>query len=574
MKRYFMAVVAAIAAAASLGAQTAQGYTLRIGTSEDLDALSPFLAYERAATELYLLVYDSLTEFDAKLNPAPGLAESWTVSPDRLTWTFALRRGVKWSDGQPFSSKDVKFTFETVAASELGLYYGFLDGIESIETPDDHTVVITTSQPKANLLQNSTPILPEHVWGGEKDLESFEDPMMVGTGPFRFKEWQKGQYVSLVANPDYFGGAPKVGSVVFSIFANRETMAQSLANGEIDVALNLYPDQVGQLERAGNVAVKSFAANGFTQMTINCWEDRASKGDPALLDPAVRGAIDQAINKADLVKIAFNGGGLPANSLIPPSTEFWHWSPTGGDARQYDPEAARTALDAAGYSSKDASGMRRRPNGKPLSVRLVARAENPREVKAGQMIQGYLRDVGIAVALTTLDDGALTDAIAAGDFDMFIWGWGGDVDPTTLLSILTTDQIDGTNEPRWSDAEYDKSVAEQSTLLDVNARQAAVFAAQKRAYEASPLVILSYDLDIQAWRGDLIGGLAPVSGGPIFYANTNVNYLAATPLTEQKRGSAGLTIAIIVVAAAAVAALAFALLRRGKRGKADWGDKK
>ncbi|MBU1082244.1 MAG: ABC transporter substrate-binding protein, partial [Spirochaetes bacterium] len=528
MRRFLIAIVAAAIAAASLPAQAASapGYTLRIGTSEDLDALSPFLAYERAATELFLMVYDSLTEFDAELEPSPGLAESWSVSPDSLSWTFKLRRGVAWSDGVPFTSKDVKFTYETTAAAELGLYYGFLSGIESIETPDDYTVVIRTSGPKANLLQNPTPILPEHIWkAGVADLETFEDPAMVGTGPFRFKEWQKGQYFSMVANPDYFGGAPKVGSAVFSIFANRETLAQSLSNGEIDVALNLYPDQMAQLERAGNVTVRSFAGNGFTQMTINCWDDPASGGDPALLDARVRRAIDLAINKQDLIDIAFNRGGVPGDSLIPPATAFWRWAPTGGDARPFDPAAADRLLDSAGFSAKDATGARLRADGSPLSIRLVARAENPREVKAGQMIQGYLRDVGVAVKLSTLDDGALSDAITAGDFDMFIWGWGGDVDPTTMLSILTTDQIDGTNEPRYSNPAYDELVARQYTLLDPSERRAAVYQAQKIAWEDSPLVILAYDLDIQAWRHDLVGGLAPVSGGPVFYANTNVNYL-------------------------------------------------
>ena len=579
MRKFFFVIAVAVVAAASLSAQAAlaQGYTLRIGTSEDLDALSPFLAYERAATELYLMVYDSLTGFDAELEPTPGLAESWSVSDDSLTWTFKLRKGVSWSDGEPFTAEDVKFTYETMAASELGLYYGFLSGVESIETPDDHTVVIRTDRPKANLLQNPTPILPEHVWkDGVDDLEAFEDAAVVGTGPFRFKEWQKGQYISLVANPDYFGGAPKVGSAVFSIYANRETMAQSLANGEIDVALNLYPDQVAQLERAGNVTIITYAANGFTQMTINCWDDPASGGDPALMDARVRRAVDQAINKRDLVDIAFSKGGFPADSLIPPATAYWHWTPSGADARPFDPAAAGRLLDEAGYGTKDAAGARLRADGTPLSIRLIARAENPREVKAGQMVQGYLRDVGIEVKLSTLDDGALSDAITAGDYDMFIWGWGGDVDPTTMLNILTTEQFDGTNEPRYSNPAYDELVSRQYTLLDPKARQEAVHAAQRIAWEDCPLSILSYDLDVQAWRNDLIEGLRPVSGGPVFYANTNVNYLTAAPVAAAKAGSSSSAVIVAIVAAVALLAVVVALVvaRRKRGGKTSWDDGK
>jgi len=580
MKRLFFAAIFLFTAAAALLAQATApsadiNKALRVGTSEDLDTTSPFLAYERAATELYLLVYDSLTSFDKDLEPAPGLADSWELSADKLVWTFKLHPGVKWSDGKPFTSKDVKFTYETVAASELGLYYGFLDGIEAIETPDDLTVVIHTEGPKANLLQNPTPILPEHVWrAGVGQLETFDDPALVGTGPFRFVEWKKGQYFSVTANPDYFRGAPKVAGVIFSIFANRETLAQSLINGEIDVALNLYPDQIAQLQKSKDIDIRSYAANGFTQMTINCWDDPASKGERVLLDKRVRQAIDMAINREDLVTIAFNGGGFPATTLIPPATPFWHWEPTGEAKRGFDPAKAGALLDKAGYSRKDAAGMRLRPDGKPLSFRLVCRSENPREVKAGQMIQGYLRDVGVGIELSTVDDGALSDMITASDFDLFIWGWGGDVDPTTLLSLLTTDQIDAVNEPKYSNPEYDELVKKQYGLLDDNARQAAVFDAQKIAWEDSPLFVICYDRDIQAYRKDKVAGFVTVADGSLLYANTNVNYLKASRIgTQGAGGTAGMIVAL-VVAAAAVVVLVIVLAKRGKRGgKASWDDK-
>ncbi|HSV57245.1 MAG TPA: ABC transporter substrate-binding protein, partial [Magnetospirillaceae bacterium] len=192
-------VVLALAAALQAGAQaTPDAFLLKIGTTEDLDSLSPFTAYERAATELFLLVYDPLVAFDADLKPTPALAESWTVSPDGLEWTFRLRRGVKWSDGKPFTSGDVKFTYEAIMESGLGLYGSFLEGITEILTPDKHTVVLRTEAPKANILQNPTPILPRHVWEpGAATLETFVDPAMVGTGPFRLREWRKGEYLSL-----------------------------------------------------------------------------------------------------------------------------------------------------------------------------------------------------------------------------------------------------------------------------------------------------------------------------------------------------------------------------------------
>ena len=170
-------VLASTLAAQAPASPGSEAYVLKVGTTEDLDSLSPFNAYERSATELFLLTYDSLTSFDGKLEPAPDLAESWTVSADKLSWTFKLRKGVKWSDGQAFSSADVKFTYETVGFAGLGLYGDFLKGIVSVEAPDELTVVIKTEKPKANMLQNPTPILPEHIWkAGAKSLETFEDP--------------------------------------------------------------------------------------------------------------------------------------------------------------------------------------------------------------------------------------------------------------------------------------------------------------------------------------------------------------------------------------------------------------
>ncbi len=575
MKRILIAAFAILAMIPSVAAQAAdKGSVLRIGTSEDLDSLSPFIALERASTELFLLGYDSLFSFDEKLEPKASLGESWKVSEDGLSWTVKLRKGVKWSDGQPFTSKDVKFTYDAVGPSGIGLYGDFLKGISSVEAPDDFTVIVKTDRPKANFLQNPTPILPEHIWKAhEKELQTWEDPALIGTGPFRLKEWKKGQYFSLVANRDYFGGAPKMGAVVFSIFANRETLAQAIVNGEVDVALNLYPDQQKQLDKAGTVKSYAFSGNGFTQLALNSSNAPKSKGDPALRDKRVRQAVDYAIDRKSIIDIAFNGAGKAASTLIPPMNALWHYEPKPDELRAFAPDKAAALLDAAGYAKKGTDGIRLRPDGKPLTIRLFARSDNSREVKAAQMIQGYLKEVGVGLKLTTVDDGSLGDSISSSDYDMFIWGWGGDVDPTTLLAVLTTAQIGGSNETAFSDPAYDKLVDDQRSTLDDKKRHELVFEAQKLAYDASPFVILTYDWDIQAVRTDKVKGLAPVSGGPILYANTNVNYLRAAPVSGASGMGAGAVVAL-AVAAVLVALAVILLARRRKRGgKISW-DKK
>lgn len=541
---------------------------LKIGTAEDLDSLNPFVAYERASVEAFTLIYDSLVTFDIDLEPIPDLAESWELDEDKLTWTFHLRENVKWHDGQPFTSKDVKFTYELVLESGMGLYVDFLNGIESVETPDDSTVIIKTEEPKANMLQVTTPILPEHIWKdiAADELEVFDNSNPIGTGPYKFMEWKKGSHMALEANSDYFRGAPAFEGLIFSIYANRDTMAQSLKLGEIDVVLGLYPSHAKGLKEEANIGICSFEENGFTELAINCWTAPESQGNPVLLDKRVRQAIEWAIDKNMIISMAMEGSGEVGTTLIPPATPFWHYQPSEAELRSYDPDKAGELLEAAGYIDRDQDGVREDADGNKLVLNFLLRSDNTMEVKAGQMIKGYLRDVGIDTTLETVDDGALTDRIYdGGRFDMFIWGWGGDVDPTTMLRILSGDQVGNLNDCYYSNPAYDELIYKQSTVIQPEERQKVVWEAQRLIYEDAPYIILFYDTDIQAYRTDRVGGLQPVCGsGPIFYANTTHNYLNAVPVNSAEEASGGGGTMLWVLAILAVLGVIIFALRRRK----------
>lgn len=540
---------------------------LKIGTTEDLDSLNPFVAYERASAEVFLLVYDTLVTFDTNLEPVPDLAESWELSDDKLTWTFHLQKNVKWHDGKPFTAKDVKFTYELVMKSGLGMYADFLKGITAVEAPDDFTVVIKTSEPKANMLQITTPILPEHIWKdvANRSLETFNNDHPIGTGPYKFVEWKKGSYFTLEANKDYFKGAPNMDGIVFTLYANRDTMAQSLKLGEIDVALGLYPSHAKGLTGDKNIAVYGFQENGFTELAINCWTDASSGGNPALRDKRVRQAIEWAIDKQKIIEMAMDGSGIAGTTLIPPATPFWHYEPAPQELRGFNPEKAKELLSEAGYMDVDNDGIRETGAGKELKLNLLVRSDNTMEVKAGQMIKRYLKDVGVDTVLETVDDGALTDRIFNGaKFDMFIWGWGGDVDPTTMLRILSKEQIGGLNDCYYENPEYDKLIYRQAMTIDPDERQKIVWNAQKIIYEDAPYIILFYDTDIQAVRTDRISGLQPVCGnGPIFYANTESNYLTAVS-TGKAQADAGSFGNFVWIAVAVAGFSVFLIFRRKK----------
>jgi ABC-type transport system substrate-binding protein len=199
---------------------------LKIGWSPDVDNFNPFVGINQTSYELWRVAYDFLTDYgDQYLETRPGLAESWTHSPDGLTWTFKIRQGVKWSDGQPLTARDIAFTYNWEIKLQLQAFLSALDGIKSASAPDDTTLVITCSRPKADILSMWCPILPEHVWSRftteDQAKKYLNAPPIVGSGPFVVTEWKKGAFVRCVANKEYWNGTPKVAELLFEQYTNR-----------------------------------------------------------------------------------------------------------------------------------------------------------------------------------------------------------------------------------------------------------------------------------------------------------------------------------------------------------------
>ncbi|MDD4583616.1 MAG: ABC transporter substrate-binding protein, partial [Eubacteriales bacterium] len=442
-----------------------------LGSSVAFDTLNPLSSYMQVTYEFFLLVYDPLVRYDENYDPIPCLAKGWEISEDELTWTFHIQEGVKWHDGEAFTSEDVKYTYELMMNTGLGYMYElYLSGITEIQCPDNNTVVITTDAPKANMLMNTTPILPKHILSAiaEDELETWGNESPVGTGPYTFDS-QGDNFVKIVKNESYFGNMPNVDEFIFVDYENLDALAQALMLGEIDGATNMNPAQIKQLQADENIDVISGEELGFMQVGINCWTDSASKGNPLLLDKNIRHAIELAMNKQKIVDMAYDGQGTIGTTLLNPG-DFFHYEPTAEELRSYDPEAANALLDASGYLDKNGDGVRETADGIPLEFDLITIADNVEEVKSGQMIVSDCAKAGIKLNNVTMDSGALYDKIIEGSYDMFIWGWGSDVDPTAILDILTTNQIGGNNEPFFSNARYDQLHLEQQNEMDESKR--------------------------------------------------------------------------------------------------------
>ena len=516
-----------------------------LGDDNDLDSMNPFVGVEAPAYLMYALNYDLLVNFSTDdLSPAPGLAESWETSEDGLTWTFKIREGVEWHDGEPFTSQDVKYTYERVLEERIGSYIDYLSLIDTIEAPDDTTLVIKTKKPTTQLLTAYVYIVPEHIWSkiDAKERKTFENyPNPIGTGAFQVVEWQKGQFFRMEANEDYWAGDPQIDEFVYRIFNNEDALVQALKAGEIDFADTLGANLFDSLENSPGIATNEASIPSFEEIGFNVGADETIKdsdGHPALKDVEVRRAMAMAIDKEVLVDRIVRGHATVGSTIIPPSIPFYHYEPTEDEVLAFDPEAANQVLDDAGYEDTDNDGIREMPGGgEPLRFRYFVRSEENSTRNASEFISEWLRDIGIETEVQALTDSKLTDVIYNGKYDMFHWGWFPDPDPDFILSIMSC----GQRPPAgiWSDSfycneEYDRMYQEQKTLLDLDERAEVIKEMQRMVYEDAPYIVLYYDKNLQAYSDDWEGFVQQPEGvGDLLAAYGPISYISIRPASAE-----------------------------------------
>jgi peptide/nickel transport system substrate-binding protein len=584
--------IASAMASSDSPSPTAGKTTLRLGWTNDPDNLNPFIGYESSSYEIWAINYELLVGFSASdyANvPGVGLATDWQTSDDGKVWTFTITDKSKWQDGLPLTAKDVAFTFNYIIDNKLGMFIDYVKFITKVEAPDATHVVFTCSKPKANMLGLWIPILPEHIWSKvpPKQVENkFKNPPpIIGSGPFQTVEWKKGEFVRMVANKDYWRGAPKVDEVIFQTYQNQDTMAQDLKTGAIQSGWNIPSAQVSALNNEPGLEAIRGVVVGVDELGFNCADKKVypkSTGHPVLQDPAFRSALQWAVDKEKIVAIGYSGNAAPADTLC--TADFYsaeadyHLTPS--TPYTFDLDKARQALAEAGYVDGDGNGTREY-KGKDIKLRLYARTESPESQNCGKLITGWFEEIGLDIDYQVIDDGALGDKQYnyegndyAPDFDMFIWGWGGDVDPNFILSVMTTGSIESWSDCMWSNAEYDKLFLEQQTTIDVQERIALVHQMQQIIYDESPYIPLVYPLNLEAAnKGKWTGWVRAGENKGLWWYNTQPDtYVAVHPETtsvanESSGSSTGLMVAI--VAGIVVIALAIVLLLRRRSGRSE-----
>lgn len=502
---------------------------LTVGVVNDIDSLNPFVGYVVEAYEVWGLMYDSLTGYGQKdFAAVPGLAEKWTTSADGKTWTYTIRSGVTWSDGTPLTARDAAYTFNRIinGSAEQTNYGNYVANIRSAEAPDDTTLVLTTDQPTPTMLHLAVPILPEHIWKqiSEKQVTTYKNSPTdtvkpVGSGPYVLAERKVGQFVRLVANKNYWAGAPHMDELIFRVYSSPEALAQALKKGEIDIADSLEANVFDSLTGQPGITTLRSKYSGFNEIAFNVGAalvDGTPIGDghPALKDKAVRIALAHAVDLNTILDRAVGGYGEVGTGVVPSMYNTFHYRPE--TTYPFDIAKANQLLDEAGYR-RGLDGIRTMPDGtQPLRFRFFARAESKPSQTTMDYVKEWFAQLGVTIVPKTISEDQLTEAVTTGEFDIFEWGWVVEPDPDFQLSVFTCDQRsykeDGEIQAGLSDGfycnpEYDALYEKQKTQIDVAERAATVKAAQKLLYDDVPYLVEYYYDNLQAYRSDTIANV-------------------------------------------------------------------
>ncbi len=369
-------------------------------------------------------VLEGLLAFDDNQKLRPALATRWDVSPDGKTVTFQLRRGVKWHDGAEFTSADVKFSALEVWKKTHPRGRSTFAALEDVLTPDKYTAVFKLKHPSlvifSSLNANEGQILPRHLYEGTDIQKNPHNLKPVGTGPFRFKEWKRGQYIELERNPDYWdSGKPYLDRVVFRVIPDAGSRAAALETGDVQYApFDAVPlADVQRLRALPNLVVST---DGYAWQSAYVFLEFNLR-NPILKDVRVRQAIAHAINKKTLIDTVWYGLGTPSVSPTPSTLVGFH---TTKDVPQYPFDTARAEklLDEAGYPRKE-GGVR---------FSLNQEYQNFHETfkNNAEFIRQALKRVGIEVRVNNRDiAGHLKAVYSDNDFDINTGRWVPSLDP-------------------------------------------------------------------------------------------------------------------------------------------------
>ncbi|MBF0494326.1 MAG: peptide-binding protein [Candidatus Omnitrophica bacterium] len=456
----------------------------------DARILIPFLADDSASASICAMVYNGLTKVDRNLNVIGDLAEKWEIRDAGKTIVFYLRKNVLWHDGEKFTAKDVKFTFETILKPETACpYISNYTDIDKIDLIDDYTVKFLFKQPYAPALSElGMGIIPEHLFKNIKNIrESGFSRGPVGTGPYRFSKWESGQYIILEANKNYFEHAPGIKRYVDRIIPDQTVEFLELASGGIDY-MELNPFQYEKRSRTedfGKSLVKyKYLAPSYTYIGYNL-------KDPLFQDKRVRQALSYAINKEEIISGALLGLGEACSGPFRKDTAYYNDKVT---LYEYNIEKAKNLLKEAGWVDADDDGILEK-DGKKFSFTLVTNQGNQAREDAATIIQNQWAKIGVKVEIRTMAWVSFLDqVIDKKNFQAIMLAWNLSLDPDPY-SIWHTNAIknNGLNSISYSNKEVDSLIEEGRREFDTEKRKKIYHEIHRLIAEDAPYTFLFFN---------------------------------------------------------------------------------
>jgi peptide/nickel transport system substrate-binding protein len=469
--------------------------------------LDPRIGTDAQSEWIDELIFDSLVKKNAQFDLEPDLAASWDT-PNPLTYIFHLRHGVTFQDGQPFTSRDVKWTLDSMRNGTLRTAkYQAYRNISSVNTPDPYTVVLKLSQPDASLLWNLSDgglgIVP---YGSGKDFA--RNP--VGTGPFRLVSQEMDRNVVLERNPRSWQGVPAIHRVIFRVVPDATTRALELRKGSADVAVNgLTPDMNWSLRKDPNLIIAIAPGTKVQYLAFNL-------RNRYLRDVQVRRAIAYAINRPRIISTLLRGEARIADTLLPPG----HWAAATDLTRYaYDPAKARELLDQAGYKAG--------PRG--IRFRLDMKTSNDAGTRLFAMaLQQQLRAVGIALDIRSFEFATFYSDISRGAFGLYALRWiGGNENPDIFRYAYATSSFPphGANRGHYSNPEVDRLLEDASMESDESKRRADYVRVQEILADDLPALPLWF-IDSVAIYNRRLTGVQPSPSGGFYFLETAIPHPA------------------------------------------------
>ena len=414
--------------------------TLIVGTTNPKGTFNPIYADTSYDQNITHMIFDGLTSNDEEGNPTPNIAESWEISEDQKTYTFKLKKGVKFSNGEELKAEDVAFTYTAIcdpkydgartdAVDKLVGYEEYNKGdakeVSGIKVIDDYTISFTLKEVKAPAIYDfDYGIMPKSVYNFEKGgIQKLKDMFLkpVGAGPYKFVEFKQGQYVSFEKNKDYFKGEPKIPNVIFKV-TNLKTALQELQAGNVDIdSVPANEQNLNMVKSAGFLDTQLYTKNGYGYIGFNL-------RDPRFEDKRVRQALTYGLDRKGFLKNYYQDYGVPTNSHG--SLVSWA-SPDESKLNKYEynPDKAKALLDEAGWKLNESTGIREK-DGQQLKIRWMTYTDSKYVESLIPIVKENWKAIGVEVVPELMEFATLTQKVNdKREFDVYNMAWNLSIDP-------------------------------------------------------------------------------------------------------------------------------------------------